>query len=457
MFNPIESATPEYSISIPELLPHSRVYQIQVGDKLFKISGASLSSDGPSYFTKFFGDNVNADKTLFIDRSPVVFEKIYNHLQGYAIDIETDYLYKQVFLDAMYFSLPKLADILTREYGVYARIGEKSFCVPKHLLNTPGNSPNYFTINNDDFTRRFQVVEKHKLIRPPPTRPISVPHRSSLLFTDVIELLKGNTSVIRDDNHRALLIKECKYYRFLELEQKLIKCKIINNPYNEYQEISINLNDISKKGLSLPQALPSQEVELQYQRPYIAKEPKRDLIFTIEPEDGFDVRLFLNKTLKVVTTKFSKDIYYKIEKLFRDFIPPKDFLTDDSDPTSPTVMFITTLRECHCTINGLEMRNSWLEDIFGVQHHLINEGLSDLILKKGEQSPPYLSPELSVENPKKRRLSREVEGDIIEFRIIKGSWKISAIDNHPKLIGVDMVASSDLVGFYKSLREMDRH
>jgi hypothetical protein len=37
---------------IPNILPHERVFPIQVGTELFKLSGASLSSDGvfcPSY------------------------------------------------------------------------------------------------------------------------------------------------------------------------------------------------------------------------------------------------------------------------------------------------------------------------------------------------------------------------------------------------------------------------
>lgn len=31
---------------IPRILPHERVFPIQIGSKLFKLSGASLSSDG---------------------------------------------------------------------------------------------------------------------------------------------------------------------------------------------------------------------------------------------------------------------------------------------------------------------------------------------------------------------------------------------------------------------------
>lgn len=34
---------------IPKILPHERVFPIQIGSELFKLSGASISSDGMSH------------------------------------------------------------------------------------------------------------------------------------------------------------------------------------------------------------------------------------------------------------------------------------------------------------------------------------------------------------------------------------------------------------------------
>jgi len=34
---------------IPKILPHERVFPIQIGSELFKLSGASISSDGKSH------------------------------------------------------------------------------------------------------------------------------------------------------------------------------------------------------------------------------------------------------------------------------------------------------------------------------------------------------------------------------------------------------------------------
>lgn len=39
-------STPQLVSKIPQILPHERVFPIQIGSELFKLSGASLSSDG---------------------------------------------------------------------------------------------------------------------------------------------------------------------------------------------------------------------------------------------------------------------------------------------------------------------------------------------------------------------------------------------------------------------------
>lgn len=88
-------------------LPAEKGFPIQIGSELFRLSGASIMSDGlriaihtsgsngsdcfraPSYFSKFFEDqlrnNNNGDggvKTLYIDRDPATFQDIACHLQG---------------------------------------------------------------------------------------------------------------------------------------------------------------------------------------------------------------------------------------------------------------------------------------------------------------------------------------------------------------------------------------
>lgn len=53
--NPNIGAAPrKYNTNIPHILPHERVFPIQIGSELFRLSGASISSDG-MYISLFGG------------------------------------------------------------------------------------------------------------------------------------------------------------------------------------------------------------------------------------------------------------------------------------------------------------------------------------------------------------------------------------------------------------------
>ena len=92
------------------VLPPRKVFPIQIGDKLFRLSGASISSDAPSYFSQFFEEqlrqNEGADnvRTLYIDRDPATFEDISLHLQGYHVEPRDGPHFVKLFADAQFFS-----------------------------------------------------------------------------------------------------------------------------------------------------------------------------------------------------------------------------------------------------------------------------------------------------------------------------------------------------------------
>lgn len=115
------------------ILPHEKVFPIQIGTELFRLSGASLSSDGecyssspwsahpadkpraPSYFSEYFacqlkqaeqnGDDPNAGvRTLYIDRDPVTFRDISLHLQGYHVEPRDASHFVKMFADAQFYS-----------------------------------------------------------------------------------------------------------------------------------------------------------------------------------------------------------------------------------------------------------------------------------------------------------------------------------------------------------------
>lgn len=47
--DPVASSARKMNTDIPDILPHERVFPIQIGSELFRLSGASISSDG-KYF-----------------------------------------------------------------------------------------------------------------------------------------------------------------------------------------------------------------------------------------------------------------------------------------------------------------------------------------------------------------------------------------------------------------------
>lgn len=248
----IENPKGVFNPVIPEILPHEQVFSIQVGDRLFKLSGASFSSDAPNYFTTFFlkYKDLPAQEwpTLYIDRSPEVFDMIVSHLQGYYVTPTTDFDYVYLLLDANYYHLPRLIRQLANS-EIHIRIGGEPFRISRSLFNGPGNSPNFFTLGFSSFFGS-EIAPPSKIFkRPPSIAPPTVPQRSGELFRDLLKVFHGSVLDIKDENHRSLLLSECRYYRFLGLEQQLIAHSIHNNRIRNAEEIIIELTYIRPKQL----------------------------------------------------------------------------------------------------------------------------------------------------------------------------------------------------------------
>lgn len=426
----------EFDPSIPVILPHDKVFSIQVGYKLFRLSGLSLSSDAPSYFTKFFTQMQNTEKVLFIDRNPMIFEKIYNHLQGYSLNVDSDYEFVHLWSDSYYFGLKRLQRFLT-DQDIFATIGDQSFKIAKSLFVNSGNFPNYFTLNYETLlTDNIKIIEEKNMLRPPPQKPATVSNRSPLLFADLLELLRGNNLIIKNDEHRALLIRECKYYRFLELEQRILKHRIINNPFmDNKQEIIMNLNDLQRKGiLNTSPPDKSIEVPIQYTRPYILKEPPRNLIFQLDSncdilnKNYSEVKLLLNKALKMATVQITNKLGQKMLQVFKDY---KDDFMMLNDKQSPSLTFIAGFSDCKATINGMQMKNGWIFDLMG--GNMSNEEIEEL-------SPAA----------KKRKFStNEVKGDLIEIKLKRSLWRMVMRGDRSRLHAVSIEGESDHSSFIK--------
>lgn len=429
----------EFHHNIPEYLPHDKIYLIQVGYKLFRLSGFSLLSDGPSYFTRFFENPENTDSILFIDRNPKVFEHIYNHLQGYTLNIENEYMYIHLWSDSFYFSLTRLQEFLTSEC-LFANIGGTTFRIPKCIFDY-SNIPNYFTLNYDTMLQDKAILEKVKTLRPPPQAPPSVDNRSPRLFGDILELLKGNFGVIKDDEHRALLVRECRYYRFLGLEQRIIKHRIVFNPFTNKQEITIELPDVQAKGL-VNKSVPPNDAPLEYLRPLI-NDQERPLILQINSDEKLLGRatLQLNISLSVITLKLEDKLALKFSQVFKAFVESMH-----KDRENMSLRIICNLTNTKMVVNGMEMKSSWIKDAFGEDFSRIAN------LRPNESTLLKHVEELknSNEPAAKRRKVGSFNGDLVEFKILKSIWRPYVRGNYMLLDAISIEALSDETGYERN-------
>ncbi|CAK7268668.1 hypothetical protein SEPCBS57363_003212 [Sporothrix epigloea] len=286
---------------IPNLLPHERVFPIQIGSELFKLSGASLSSDAPSYFSQYFqcqikkaendGEDVGAAiSTLYIDRDPVTFRDISLHLQGYHVQPANGTHFVRLFADAQFYSLPRLISQLYEE-SIFMSIGHREFQIPRDIFKDPGNLPNYFSLgfamffsSPDDL---FPGLDREGLIRPPSIMPPAVPSRSAETFQELLHLLQGYPVNIRDEAHRQTLLRDCRYFNFKGLEQKLIPHALTYNQSRQRHEIALRIEEVLKSGISFasePTQLDPLAGWVNYARPFLLDKPA-ELVLEIGGEN----------------------------------------------------------------------------------------------------------------------------------------------------------------------------
>ncbi|KAG6008542.1 hypothetical protein E4U21_004382 [Claviceps maximensis] len=287
---------------IPYILPRERVFPIQIGCELFKLSGASLSSDAPSYFSQYFvcqmkrveetgGEDGNAAavRTLYIDRDPETFRDIALHLQGYHVKPRDGTHFVRLFADAQFYSLPKLISQLYEE-NIFISIGHREFQIPREVLTDPRNSPNYFSLGFAFFFSRpdslFPGLEREGLLRPPSILPPSVPNRSADTFAELLRLLRGYEVRVRDEAHRQELLRDARYFHFKGLEQQLLPHHLCYNSFQGYSEITMRLENVQKSGISIVYEQEQQQTwspffaRISYARPYI-DDSSADLILEI--------------------------------------------------------------------------------------------------------------------------------------------------------------------------------
>jgi hypothetical protein len=139
----------------------------------------------------------------------------------------------------------------------------------------------------------FPGLDREGLIRPPSILPPSVPNRSAETFAELLHFLRGYPIEIKSETHRACLLKDCRYFNFKGLEQRLIPHSISFNQARNRPEIAIRLEDILKSGISIaPEPTPADPSAgwVNYARPFVDEKPA-ELVLEI---GGEATKLHLN-------------------------------------------------------------------------------------------------------------------------------------------------------------------
>lgn len=176
------------------------------------------------------------------------------------------------------------------ESEISIQIGDRNFQIPRDIFSGPGDSPNFFTLGFGAFfaspTQTFPGLERIGLLRPPAIVPPSIPNRSGDVFADILHLLRGYPLYIRNETHRAELLRDCRYFHLRGLEQTLIPHDIGFNPIRQRTEISIRLEDVRRSGVNFapdPTSSSPPTGWVSYSRPFI-DDQAYDLIVEIGDE-----------------------------------------------------------------------------------------------------------------------------------------------------------------------------
>ncbi|KAI4221725.1 MAG: hypothetical protein L6R36_006693 [Xanthoria steineri] len=315
----VRSAASNSSQQDVRTLPDEKGFSIQIGSELFRLSGASIMSDAPSYFSAYFIEQLQQSedrtapvRTLFIDRDPITFRAIARHLQGYLISPTDGHDFVKLFADAQFYRLPRLQSQLF-ESEIFVEVGNEHFRVPRDIFSAPGDTPNFFTLGFTVFFTSpgdvFPGLNPRGLLRPPGIHPPRVPNRSPQIFSDILHMLRGYPLTIKDEDHRNQLLKDARYYNLRGLEQKLIPHEITFNLEQRVTEIVIRLQDLKPSQISavyerqpLPDEdhfLPRKRRYVHYARPFIS-EPHHALILEICASKATEP-ILLDHTTKRIT------------------------------------------------------------------------------------------------------------------------------------------------------------
>lgn len=434
-------------------LPNEKAFSIQIGWRLFRLSGASINSDAPSYFSTYFEDQLRSDdnsngptKTLFIDRDPDTFADICRHLQGYCIVPKDNAHYVKLYADAQFYSLPRLISQLF-ESEIFVSIGGHQFQVPRDTFSGPGNSSNFFSLGFAGFLGSrddaFPGLESRGLMRPPPVQPQTVPNRSPKVFEDLIHLSRGYPLTIRDKEHRAQLLSDCKYYGFKGLMHKIFVHSISYNAERGKSEIIMQLEDLHKSGVSfVNDASPSDQSPLggwvNYMRPFVDETSYEVIVEIGRQETKVDFRSMRAEFYGETKARISSLFQTVADKMNLPHNLPLGLMMSSggasaapvspaNTPLSEDRVKIRIGQDAHIILDGQEhaMDENALDHQQELDYNPEPSTPSSASLAPSQTWPnPTMRPSITRPPPTKKRKRRGSLDDFGEWIVRKGQWRM---------------------------------
>lgn len=138
-----------------------------------------------------------------------------------------------------------------------------------------------------------------------------MPGRSAEVFEELLHLLRGYPVHIRNETHRQTLLRDCRYFNFKGLEQRLIPHSISYNQSRRREEIVLRLEDILKSGITVglePTVADPLAGWVTYARPFVDAQ-SYELVLEI---GGEATKLYLNS----MRVEFFRETKIRVARMF---------------------------------------------------------------------------------------------------------------------------------------------
>ena len=334
---------------------------------------------------------------------------------------------------------------------IFMQIGDQNFQIPRDIFSSPGDSPNFFSLGFAVFFNSpeevFPGLDREGLLRPPMIEAPRVQGRSASTFSDILHLLRGYPLNIRNSEHRAELLRDCRYYHLRGLEQKLIYHNISYNLQRQRSEIVIRLEDLRQSGVSfVGDVTPADRSPLagwvNYSRPFV-DETNYELIVEIAEEstkidfkmmraDFFgQVKARVTSLFQVVANKMNLPTNMPLGLMMSSGGISAQPVSPGNTPLSEDRVKVLIERDAHIILDGEEVKTEHAIDVF--EDHEGEEPTESGAQSSG-QSSSWRSPDIgtmgmpsrspSARPPPRKRKRRGSLDDFGEWIILKGQWRL---------------------------------